>query len=69
MSNPYHLRKDLLNQAQDILTHRFHAETDKLKYLCDTNKLRADDVVWPIPPSTEAVIAEAEKLFSFIQKK
>ena len=68
-SNPYDLRAGLLGQAEGILTHRFHAETERLRYLCDTHKIDAKTVNWPVPPTSDQIIAEAEKLYAFVQKK
>ena len=69
-TNPYALRAGLLKQAEDIITHRYHAENERLRYLCDTDKIvDFKTVTWPEPPTTEEVLAEAEKLYSFVQKK
>tara|TARA_B100000242_G_scaffold258262_1_gene202493 strand:- start:819 stop:1031 length:213 start_codon:yes stop_codon:yes gene_type:complete len=68
-SNPYELRAGLLGQAEGILTHRYHAENERLRYLCDTHKMDAKTVNWPNPPTSDQIIAEAEKLYAFVQKK
>ena len=60
-SNPYELRQTLLDQAQKILEHRYHCTVQKCKdrgTACDAE-----------PPTTEDIIAEAEKLYTFVQKK
>jgi len=69
MSNPYALRAGLLKQAEDILTHRYHAENERLRYLCDTGKTDATKASWPSPPGTDEILVEAEKLYSLVQKK
>jgi len=68
-SNPYILRADLLKQAQDILDHAYHSQIDKVRYLCDKDLVCPKTVYWPEPPTTEQVLAEAEKLYFFVQKK
>ena len=68
-SNPYQLRAGLLEQAEKILTYRYHAENERLRYLCDTDKIDAKTVEWPNPPTSDQIITEAEKLYTFVQKK
>ena len=60
-STPYELRQGLLEQAKQILEHRYHCKVQKCKdkgIACDAE-----------PPTTEDIIAEAEKLYAFVQKK
>lgn len=69
-NNPYALRAGLLKQAQDLLDHAYHARIENIRYLCDTHKITdIKTVTWPEPPTTEEVLFEAEKLYSFVQKK
>lgn len=73
-ATPYELRAQLLKQAEGILLHRFHTENDRTR---DTvhMKLKADPtfdfttVTYPTMPTTEDIIAEAEKLYKFVQTK
>ena len=59
--NPYELRQSLLEQAQKILEHQYH---------CEVNKCRDRGIAHDAkPPTTEDIIAEAEKLYAFVQKK
>ena len=51
----YEIRQNLLSQAQTILEQNAHMEFEQTK-------------VWP-KLTTEAIIAEAEKLYKFVQKK
>lgn len=67
--NPYALRADLLNQAQGILLNQYHQEYEKLRYLCDRDLIDATTVNWPTMPTTEDIIAEADKLYQFVQTK
>ncbi len=68
-STPYALRAGLLSQAEKILTHRYHQEYEKIRYLCDRDMVNLKTVLWPEPPSTEDIITEAEKLYKFVQTK
>ena len=68
-TNPYELRAGLLGQAQGILDHNYHAEMDRLRFLCEKAGLDASTVSWPTPPKTEDILAEAEKLYKFVQTK
>jgi len=61
MSNPYTLRQTLLDQAQKILEHRYHCEVQR----CKDRGIASDT----LPPTTEEIILEAEKLYAFVQKK
>ena len=67
--NPYTLRAGLLDQAQSILLNQYHQEYEKLRYLCDRNLVDPTKVEWPKMPNTEDIIAEADKLYSFVQTK
>jgi len=67
--NPYSLRAGLLLQAQTILDHAYHSKVDQHRYLIDGGLLDIKTVTWPDPPTTYEVLAEAEKLYSFVQKK
>ena len=66
---PYTLRAGLLSQAEKILTDRYHTEYEKIRYLCDRDMIDPKTVTWPTSPSTEDIIAEAEKLYRFVQTK
>ena len=67
--NPYSLRAGLLSQAEGILNHRYHNEYEKIRYLCDRNLIAIKTVTWPTPPTTEDIVAEADKLYKFVQTK
>ena len=59
----YELRTDLLGMAQGILG-------DKVSRLFDNECLRPEGQRQAVTPyTTEDIIAEAEKLYTFIQKK
>ena len=68
-SKPFELRAGLLGQAEGILSHRYHQEHERLRYLCDRDLVDPKTVTWPVPPTTEEIIAEAEKLYKFVQTK
>ena len=67
--NPYSLRAGLLSQAQGILQNQYHQELERIRYLCDRDLLDATTVTWPKMPTTEQIIAEADKLYKFVQTK
>ena len=68
-NTPYTLRAGLLSQAEQILTHRYHQEYDRIRYLCDRDMVDLKTIIWPAPPTTEDIISEAEKLYRFVQTK
>lgn len=68
-SKPFELRAGLLGQAQDILIGQYHQEYERLRYLCDRDLIDPKTVNWPKMPTTEEILAEAEKLYKFIQTK
>jgi len=67
--SPYTLRAGLLSQAEGILQHRYRENYERLRYLCDRDMVNPKTVTWPDPPTTEDIIAEAEKLYKFVQTK
>jgi len=68
-SKPFELRAGLLGQAQTILQNKYHQEYEKLRYLCDKDLLDATKATWPKMPTSDEIIAEAEKLYKFVQTK
>ena len=68
-SNPFSLRAGLLTQAEGILHARYQQSYERLRYLCDRDMVNPKTVTWPDPPKTEDIIAEAEKLYKFVQTK
>lgn len=65
----YELRAALLAQAQTILDQKRHGEYETLRYLCDRDLIDPKTVEWPTMPSAEEILAEAEKLYEFVQRK
>ncbi len=73
-NNPYALRANLLSQAEGILMQRYHKEHDRVEQHMHLSLERdktfdIKTVTYPTFPTTEDIIAEAEKLYSFVQKK
>ena len=73
-NNPYALRANLLSQAEGILMQRYQVEHDKAREHMHLRRARdkafdVSTVTWPEFPTTDDIIAEAEKLYSFVQKK
>ena len=65
--NPYELRLDLLQLAYDICMERHRANfAEKYNSAMST---REGLVGMPTSPTTEEVIEEAKKLYSFVEKK
>tara|TARA_Y100000310_G_scaffold289695_1_gene316289 strand:+ start:270 stop:518 length:249 start_codon:yes stop_codon:yes gene_type:complete len=60
----YELRTDLLGMAQGILADKVSRQFDNEHLKTDVSQMK------PVEPyTTEDIIAEAEKLYAFIQKK
>ena len=68
-NNPYELRAGLLRQTADILTHRFHAKIDDIRFRIEHGAIDVNNVQWPEPPSADDIIKEARKLYEFVQTK
>jgi len=73
-NNPYALRASLLSQAEGILMQRYNKEHDRVEQHMHLSLERdktfdVNTVTYPTFPSTDDIIAEAEKLYSFVQKK
>ena len=73
-NNPYALRANLLSQAEGILMQRYQVETDRVTNHMHLSLERdktfdVNTVTYPTFPTTDDIIAEAEKLYSFVQKK
>lgn len=60
--SPYEIRLDILNLAQRICSDRSQAESGKLAQANNRSG------VITLAPTTEEIIAEAEKLNNFISK-
>ena len=73
-NNPYALRAGLLSQAEGILMQRYQMEHERVVQHMHLNLDRdktfdVSTVTYPTFPTIEDIIAEAEKLYSFVQKK
>ena len=73
-NNPYALRAGLLSQAEGILMQRYQMEHERvtrhMHLSLDRDKaFDVSTVTYPTFPTTDDIIAEAEKLYSFVQKK
>ena len=73
--NPYEIRFDLLNMAKDLLDRQYDQSStmawDALNKAMETNRDLYKDVEKYVPKmfTPEEIIAQAEKLQSFINKK
>ena len=73
-ATPYELRAQLLKQAEQILMYRFQRKYDTIREnthiaLQKDPAFDHTNVTYPESPSTEDIIAEAEKLYKFVQTK
>ena len=73
-ATPYELRAQLLKQAQDILMNKYFKDHDVIRenvHLSISKDPTFDHttVTYPTMPTTEDIIAEAEKLYKFVQTK
>ena len=51
------------------IQNQYHQEYERIRYLCDRDLLDATTVTWPKMPTSDEIIAEAEKLYKFVQTK
>lgn len=73
-ATPYELRAQLLKQAEGILMNRYFKDHDVIRENVHLSISKDPDfdhtaVVYPRMPTTEDIIAEAEKLYKFVQTK
>ena len=73
-ATPYELRAQLLKQAEQILMFRYQRTYDTIREnthitLQKDSNFDHTAVVYPAMPTTEDIIAEAEKLYKFVQTK
>jgi hypothetical protein len=79
MANPYELRYDIYQQAQNRLMEKFHNDHDMWHQFEDWKRDREADgdnitAVSPVAkrptfPTHEEVLVEAEKIYKFVQQK
>jgi len=73
-ATPYELRAQLLKQAEQILMFRYQRTYDTIREnthitLQKDSNFDHTAVEYPSMPTTEDIIAEAEKLYKFVQTK
>lgn len=75
MKNPFEIRADVLKQAQDLLEKQFEANT---KFAFDTftkliksghETMENMQAYMPKFPSSEDILAQAKKFYSFVETK
>lgn len=66
MSNPYDLRFQIYTQAQGLLEGKYYAEMSHWERLDSKGVNQSDPPVWP---THEQILAEAEKIYTFVQKQ
>lgn len=65
MSNPFELRFQIYNQAQERLLSKYYSEVS----IWESGKERGENSPRPIFPTHETILAEAEKIYAFVQTK
>ena len=73
-ATPYELRAQLLKQAEGILMMRYQNDNERIREDTHLSLSKNPDfdhttVAYPTMPTTEDIIAEAEKLYKFVQTK
>ena len=73
-ATPYELRAQLLKQAEGLLIHKYRTEYDLVRENIHISLQKDPDfdhttVAYPASHTTEDIIAEAEKLYKFVQTK
>ena len=73
-ATPYELRAQLLKQAEGILMQRHQQEHNQIRETMHIQLQRDSTfdfttITFPIMPTTEEIIDEAEKLYKFVQTK
>lgn len=73
-ATPYELRAQLLKQAEGILMMRYQNDEQRIREnvhlsLGKDPTFDHTNVAYPTMPTTEDIIAEAEKLYKFVQTK
>jgi len=68
-TTPYELRAGLLGQAEGILNHQYHAKLEELREKLKLGLVSQEEITFPRCPTSEEIIAEAEKLYAFVQTK
>jgi len=73
MTNPYELRYDIYNNARTALTDKFYNDYEvwnNWQFAEPTGRYGECPVKErPVLPTHEEVLVEAEKIYSFVQKK
>ena len=70
--NAYEIRADILSQAQGLLHRKFDRESciwEQTRTRDPQTGKIIDDVDRPQFPTSEMILAEAEKLYSFVDQK
>ena len=68
-ATPYELRANLLKQAEGLLVRKYDHECDRIKYLLHEGHADIKTITYPVYPTSEEIIVEAEKLYIFVQTK
>ena len=62
-------RLTLLAQAERILTNQFTIAHERIHFLVGRGLVDPMKVNWPDPPSSDDIMEEAQRLYSFVKEK
>lgn len=65
MSNPFQLRFNIYNQAEDRLLQKYYSDVS----IWEAGKERGENSSRPEFPTHEMILSEAEKIYDFVQTK
>ena len=65
MSNPFELRFNIYRQSEERLLQKYYSDVS----IWEAGKERGENSSRPIFPTHETILAEAEKIYAFVQTK
>ena len=71
MTNPFQIRADLLQKTTDILTSQYAANMAAYHAMVSANTKTVEELmsIMPKHPTVDEIVAEAQKFYSFVNKK
>ena len=64
-TNPFQLRFDIYNQAQDRLLQKYYSDVS----IWEAGRERGENSRRPAFPDHDEILSEAEKIYDFVQNK
>ncbi len=62
-------RITLLAQAERILFNKFKVDNERMHFFVGNGLVDPTKINWPDPPSSDEIMREAERLYSFVKEK